>query len=76
VPVPIFWSNIEEDNMKTLMTKQPWVRYGMGERAFLYAYTFGYNSAYKKEEKNPYSKGSGSHKAWAKGKREAKLKCW
>lgn len=62
--------------MKTLMKKQAWERYGMSEKMFLYAYTIGYNSAYREGEKNPYSKGSSSYKVWALGKREAKLKCW
>lgn len=52
--------------------KQPWEKYNINETVYLYTWTAGYQSAYRKGIKNPFPVNTARYKIWAKGKRDAK----
>ena len=54
-----------------MKTKQPHEKFGVSETTFLFTYSAGWNSAYRKSP-NPYQKGTAQYKIWQKGKRDSK----
>lgn len=54
------------------MYKQEWEKYGVSESVYLIIWTAGYYSASRKDETNPYTRGTPRYRIWAKGRRDAR----